>query len=310
MREMILNHASIFTPSCDRETISAWLKDVALGMSQLVRDHVVERTLRMARSLYDTQCQPGYSLYNAYQLLRQEGCRDEYVFLMRLSTKSPLLSEVHEDLRASFLACQELTLPNSDGEPLVLCAKSDGIAIGFPSSRIWDCDRLPVDFEELLPDATVGRASDETDQLTRYKHAGPICERYRDRLRAGRTPEELWQNRARIFPYLIFGPDVKNNLLRTASQFSTIVAKLAGIDRTAQEWDVSKTTPNWRSKVTDESQSIKQDQRLLEKRKFRSHSGEKELFTWHARYGDNGRIHLRPCPSSFVIEIGYIGPHL
>ena len=31
-------------------------------------------------------------------------------------------------------------LPPEDGEPLVLCAITDWIAVGFPSDPVWDSD--------------------------------------------------------------------------------------------------------------------------------------------------------------------------
>lgn len=309
MREMILNHASVLAPRSDRRDISEWLKEITRGMSLLVLSKVVEKSLRTARNAYETECQPGYSLFDAYESLRLSGFRDEYRFLMGLASKTPLLANVDENARGRFLACRELTLPGEDGEPLVLCAKFDGVAVGFPSARIWDSDRVPVEFEELLPDDTIMKASEEADQLTRMGHAQPICDRYRERLRAGSDPSEFWRNRAAIFPRLIFGPDVEHNLIRSAGQFSTIMDKLAGIDRAAQEWSAN-TELQWRSKVTDESKSVMQDPRLRDRRMFRSQqSGKKELFTWHARYGDSGRIHLRICRSTWKVEIGYIGPH-
>ena len=47
-----------------------------------------------------------------------------------------------------------------------------------------------------------------------------------------------------------------------------------------------------------------------EARMFQSHRGTREIFEWHARFGDGGRIHLRFDPPSKEVEIGYIGPHL
>jgi hypothetical protein len=41
-----------------------------------------------------------------------------------------------------------------------------------------------------------------------------------------------------------------------------------------------------------------------------SSQGTQKLFEWHARFGSSGRIHLRFDPSSYEVEIGYIGPHL
>ena len=311
MREMVLNHASIFAPEADRSSIREWLKDLVSGMGQLVRDHVVQKSLRMDRTVHETPCLSDYSLFDAYQDLRRAGYRDEYLFFGQLTTKAPLLDEVAEDVRCRFLACEELTLPAGDGDPLVLCAVSDGISVGFPSNSEWDHDQVTVRFHELLPDETFAEASEKIDQLTRSGHAGPICDRHRERLRAGSDPRTLWQRRHAIFPHLVFGPEVEGHLIDFAHLFQPIVAKLVALDLSAQEWrNVGGTVPPWRTRVTPESDSVKNDPSLLNARRFPSHLGTPQIFEWHARFGGSGRIHLRFDPDSREVEIGYIGHHL
>ena len=185
---MVLNHASILAPESDRESIAEWLKDLTRGIARLVGDQVVQSSLRMAQGFHDTPCLPDYSLWAALHGLRAQGLLEEYLFLMRLAAKIPLLSEVEEEVGDRFLACEERTLTPPDGEPLVFCVITDGIAVGFPTAPEWDRDRVTVHFDELLPDEATEPASEEIDQLTRGAHAGPICARHRDRLLAGSDP--------------------------------------------------------------------------------------------------------------------------
>ena len=311
MREMILNHASLFAPDSDRHSIATWLKDVAVGMSHLVSEGVVDASLRTAKHPSDTLCLADYTYFDACMDLRRSNHREEYLFLMRMASKYPLLDDVGREVRDRFLGCQELKLANRDGEPLVLCAIDDGIAVGFPSASTWDCDRLTVDFEELLPDETFGQASEEIDQLTRSGHAHGICDRHRDRIRVPNDPKTLWEKRGELFPGLIFGPGVQDNLRTCANQLSTIAGKLLDLDRSAQEWsEAGGSAPSWRTKVTPESEGVRNNRKLLAERIFQSHIGSRELFEWHARFGNDGRIHLRWDPRSREVEIGYIGNHL
>ena len=230
---------------------------------------------------------------------------------MGLVDKQPLLMEVGPDVEGRFLACEERTLPAGDGEPLVLCAITDGIAVGFPSSPEWDRDRVMVHFEELLPDGRIEPTSEEIDQLTRAEHADPICARHRDRLRVGSDPDTLWENRQRAFPDLSFGPGVQDDLRKYANLLSTIVGKLTALDASARDWrDRGGPVPIWNTKVTSESRTVTSNPALREARTFRSHRGTREVFEWHARFGDHGRIHFRVHPESREVEIGYIGWHL
>ena len=311
MREMILNHASLFAPDSDRSSISAWLQDVASGMGQLVSDRVVQKSLRMNQGLHDTRCLPEYSLHDACQGLRVQGCREEFLFLVRLASKVPLLSEADEDVKDRFLVCEEQTLPQGDGEPLVYCAIVDGIAVGFPSKPVWDRDRITVRFNELLPDGSIQESSEEVDQLTRAAHGGPIYDRHRARIRAGSNPATLWENREEIFPNLVFGPGVEANLQDYANLFQTILGKLVALDRSAGEWKVKRgPEPPWQIEVTAESERVMKDPRLRDARMFPSYLGTRKMFQWHAGFGNGRRIHLRFDAQSREVEIGYIGPHL
>ena len=311
MREMVLNHASVSAPQSSPIEISTWLRELAEGVRHLLDAQVVQRSLRTARNLYDTQCLPGYSLFDAYLELRRQGYREEFSFFMRLNDRQPLLIEIDPDIGDRFLACEEQTLLAPDGEPLLLCAMTDWIAVGFPSTPVWDHDRITIRFNKMLPDETIEEASKEIDQLTRPVHAGPICNRHRERLLAGSDPLILWENRKTVFPHLVFGPGVEGNLKDQAHLFSTIVGKLKDLDRSAREWrDVDDPAPPWKTKVTPESTEKMKNPSFRAARRFRSIRGTMEIFEWHARFGGGCRIHLRFDMASREVEIGYIGPHL
>ena len=163
----------------------------------------------------------------------------------------------------------------------------------------------------MLTDATIGQASEEIDQLTRSRHAGPICDRHRDRIRAGSGPVAYWENRGAIFPNLLFGPGVEENLKDSSHLFHTIIRKLVDLNRSAEEWQaMGGPVPRWRTRVSPESTERMKNAHFRAARRFRSHRGTVETFEWHARYGDSGRIHLRFDPETREVEIGYIGPHL
>ena len=287
------------------------IKDVAAGMSQLVNERVVEKSLRMYRDPHETLCSPGYSLYDAYQDIRASGAREEFLFLVRLTTKVPLLSAVSLDVQDRFLGCESRTLPADCGAPLVLCAISDGIAVGLPSDPVWDANRLTVRFLELLSDGTFSEASEEVDNLSRSTHAISILVRHRARFRAVASHSELWRNRRSAFPNLQFAPGVEVNLRRAASHLQTIIGKLSELDLSAEEWrDVGGPTPPWKTKVTPESETVRNTPSLWNARRFPTRDGNSAIFEWHARYGSSGRIHVRFEPDSREVEVGYVGPHL
>ncbi len=231
---------------------------------------------------------------------------------MRLSTKVPLLIGVKPDVVECFHARESRTLPARDGEPLLLCALNNWIAVGLPSATEWDRDQLTVDFHKILPDASIEEDSKAIDNLTRSGHAVTILDRHRDQLRGNLTGNSFWQDKGKAFPHLTFGPDVEGQMLQTqAPVFQTVIEKLAQLDKSAALWHVRRdSAPPWQCKVTPESDSVRNNPKLRNARRFRSSRGTMEVFEWHARFGSSGRIHLRFESSAARIDIGYIGKHL
>ena len=303
MREMVLNHASLAAPNL--HTAFEWLKDLARGIPQL--NGVAQPGLRMAIAVSEIWILPDCSLYDAYLKLLRHGARDAAVFLMGLSARYPLLCEVDSDFRDRFCGCETTQLSSEEGEPLLLCAITDWIAIGFPSEPVWDSDQLTVSFNELLPDGSFQETSETIDNLARSTHANSICERHRAAFFEYQEPSVVWAQRDEAFRNLFFGPDVEP----PPEILGVAIRRLAELDRSTAEWrEVGGPIPRWRCKVTRESESVRNNAALLNERRFRSRHSTRELFEWHARVGSGFRIHLRFDAEMREVEIGYIGPHL
>ena len=311
MREMVLNHASLRVADRQRDEIPGWLMGLAHGMAELVTQGVVQTALRMEHSPYEINCLDDYSLWDAYVDLQLNGQRDEFLFLVRLALKLPLLQDVTAQVQERFLGCEGLSPPHEEGKPLLLCAIADWISISFPSQPDWNHSRLAVRFLELGPDAHLEETTEEIDNVASPLHATEITERHQHRLLAGSNPTALWENRQAIFPNLGFGPGVEENLRNTAGLFSVIVGKLVLISQSADEWSIAGgPAPDWKTKVTREGTNVRNNPALLAARRFPSQDGGYRIFEWHARYGKRGRIHLYFDSATQMIEIGYIGPHL
>ena len=311
MREMVLNHASLGSP--DPHTAAAWLIDATKGMAQLIKDGLVESTLRMYKPHNQISCLANWSLWDAFVDLQKRGAREEFILLTGITAKIPLLSDIGEDVKDRFLRCELKTLPSSDGEPLVLCAITNGIAIGFPSDSTWDKDQSMVVFNELLPDGNFEELSQTIDNLTRSAHAQPICDRHRaDTLQEFTSFESLWHDRERTYASLIFAQDVESHLKRlNLGYMRRIVRVLERLNDAASEWIVTgEAIPLWRDEVRTESESVRNNPTLREARRFRSHDGVRRLFFLHADISESVRIHFRFDASLREVEIGYIGPHL
>ena len=143
MRELVLNDASI--DAADQRTAMDWLADIAKGMSSLVVKKVVQNTLRTSRPLQAIHYRGNNSLWEIILALKQHDLREEYLFLMSSSVKTPLTNQLAQDIKDRFLACGGRTFPSPAGNSLVLCAISDGIAVSFPSDSVWDRNLIKVE---------------------------------------------------------------------------------------------------------------------------------------------------------------------
>ena len=118
MRELILNDASI--AAADQRTAMDWLADIAKGMSSLVIKKVVQNTLRTSRPLQAIHYRGNNSLWEIILALKQHGLREEYLFLMSSSVKTPLTNQLAQGIKDRFLACGGRTFPSPAGNSLVL----------------------------------------------------------------------------------------------------------------------------------------------------------------------------------------------
>lgn len=314
MRDMVLNHTSFIAPT--RDNAVDWLRDLILGMSQLAGAGVVKPLLRARHFPHDVECLPGHDLFSISLDLLNRGAHEEFRFFNSLNSKVPLLNDADSQIKARFLGCQHKTMAPKDGEPLLYCAIAGGVSVGFPSSQEWDADSLIVEFEELLADGPPEEWSEVIDNLARQRHAASVVDRHRSEIREflmqSGNGADVWNSREEAFPHLVFGCDVENHLSQVnPGELGTLINKLASLDEAAGKWPLEKgEAPPWKSKVTDESYSVKTNRSLREARRFRSREGTQELYLWHARFGGDRRIHLRFDRATFVVEIGYIGNHL
>ena len=301
---MVLNHASLRSP--DLYTALGWLKDLVIGMRELITECVAQSSLTACILEHEIEILPDCSWHDARQKLRKAGERDEYLYLIKLMTNYSSPVEVEPNFTNQIRVCDSKQLTPAEGAPLVLCATNDCIAVGFPSDCDWDTDQIAVNFSRPLSDGSIQETCKSIDNLTKSVHASLICARYRAAL-FNQDPSVVWEQRDDAFPNLVFGPEVK----RPSEILGTAVGKLVQLDRSVAEWRIDESpAPHWHCEVTRESESVRNNATLLNKRRFRSRQGGTELFELHARIGSGFRIHLRIDAKTREVEIGYIGRHL
>lgn len=320
VRDLVLNHASI-TPPDPRSAIE-WICDLVEGISGLRKFDVVGGPLIRCSTdapmnLWYFQCEDGYLVRDVFDLLRSEGKRDVSLRLQRLVNESLLAGQV-PDIVEKFKSCEaegcgSVSLTPDEGAPLLLCALTNGIAVSFPSQRIWSSDVLRVRYieEELAEDGNFHEHSETVDNLSQSVQAQLIIDRHRESIRNCTGPRDLWLRRGELFPHITFGRDVESQLNRIDNRrLGSVITRLTELDKTVAEWrDLGTPCPRWRSKVSPETKADMNQSKWRDVRTFRTSTGGTAVFEWHARFGKR-RIHFTFDHTTRELEVGYIGPKL
>ena len=327
MREMVLNHASLQV--FDLYTAVERLKDIAAGMAALVNADVTRAVLRTSRPIHETPRMFGWTLWDALLEWREDVDvpPEDRRLIMAMFSKSRTLTDVDPDIKDRLrgcyeeIDCEEKTLPPEDGEPLLLCAITDWIAVGFPTDG-WNRDQLTIRFDEMLDgdDGSIVEVPKtiDIDNLALAAHARTICERRRQRQREARrrcrNGAELCEVWHIAFPNLVLGPDAEGHIAEMGgTDLRMLIEKLEMLDALTAAWRNNRAPapPGWKEAgVRDESETVKRASALREERRFRPRRGPRQLFFWHTDFRGDKRIHFRFDSSKREVEIGYIGPHL
>ena len=315
MRDLVLNHASL-TPPTSHAAID-WLNEIVkciayLGNKRVSSGEAIRVGDPAAGWLDQILCEDGSRVVVDSQLGRDESRR-----LRRLRERS-LEYQVDAELASRLRGCEATGCPQVDlnqdnGTPLLLAAFIRGIAISYPSHPTWENDRLRVKFDELSESGEVHDNSIDLDNLSFRTNAKSIADRHQDHMRrSASTPDEFWQTKDVAYPHLKFGKDVKEQLAKVnRARFPDAMRNLATLNDYAEQWPSTKgPAPPWGNFVRSESETVRNNPDLANQRVFTSSDGGKESYFLHTNFSKGDRIHLRIDRATFLVEIGYIGPHL
>jgi hypothetical protein len=313
MRELIFNDLSVATYAASTHAVAPLVADVTRGIAQLIDRGITEKAVRSTAAWTENVCaDDGTTVWDAIVTMRHMGCVEEFRLISSLVTKVPLLAELPENIVDRFNGC-EPDFGNEDGGGcLVLCAHTDAIAVSIPIQARFDVDRLNVRFKELNAVAELCDEEELIDNVARSIHAEAIIDRARLGALGKVTLVTFWNQRLDLFPHLRFGADFEQHLQQLNPGITrALISRLAELDAAAADWPALGTeAPQWRSKVTPESDSVMNNPASRSRRIFRDAMGSQALFSWHARIGSGIRLHLRFDRSVHLVEIGYVGQHL
>lgn len=130
------------------------------------------------------------------------------------------------------------------------------------------------------------------------------------------TSQNFWQWKDNLFEKIRFCDGVKEQIEKMGSSrfFQQMVSRLVDLDNYNKNWTQGTCTPSQINeatslRVTNESETIRNDKTLKNYRMFQLPNGKTEYFEMHIKTGEL-RIHFFPLEVEHTIYIGYIGSHL
>lgn len=179
-----------------------------------------------------------------------------------------------------------------------------GIPISFSTDASWQVDSLHIDVELLLDDEERAWSIDipHMSMLKHVEHHKQWLLERKERNVANAA--DLLKRCTTLYPFLIFGPGIEDNLLALEiPAFKQVVYYLEQLDDAVALWTpTTEVAPNYPPHTTDESATRKP---LCF---FPDPKGGRDYFTWHGRYTPGaGRIHFRIQHEPRKAILGYIG---
>lgn len=252
--------------------------------------------------------------YTIYDWLKDKSVDKEYKrFLLSYISKSTFTYDKNE-------VCGEfkVNINNEDhvGVGCTYAHEHDGYTLSICSHITWKQHIISGQYFEIDKNGEliIGQkeVSNLCDEASIHHFERLLQEKTYSNISSG---YDLWEQRSKLFPNLVFCDDVKEQLYKDPEKFhiESIMRKLQGLQeyfaKCGDIYDPKELGMNART----ESDTVKSDPELKKYRLFRLPNGEEKYFYDHIGFSGKfkgGRIYFLPCPSKKFCYIGYIGRHL
>jgi hypothetical protein len=229
-----------------------------------------------------------------------------------LAARGPYLRGLPTEITDEFPVVYQYSISGQPCVGLGYAHLLSGFAVSLATDEAWNSPSLTITAEFLVEDSE-SQFSVVIPHASHSEHVRQNEEILRDRVSEHVKPikdlADLWENRERLFPHLLFASDVEDQLHRLdyRRQLPGIRSSLAAYNEYATRW--AKTNDDFSHTemphVTPESAS--RIDKFRDEMTF-EWNGRNQIFRFHGRFTPGaGRIYMEPDPVSRKLVIGYIG---
>ena len=285
-----------------------------IGFSTIIIDeHIDSNWFRL-------ELVPNYFWQDWYKKNKTDKNRDVIRSFLSIATRQPLFSI--DDLREG-VDLFEVSFEDKQFSALRAAAWNEAPLVSLPTHPPWIDSPLLVKVTEL-DDA--GELSARQFSILNFfslhsfeNERKNLLNQRNSLISSGRV---LLANQATLFPNLVFcGNTVQqlNSWSASKTILNQVKESLTSLNTFCEKW-VSGTYVNYshealrkvglNHRVSGESETVINNQRLRSQREFWLPEGRKEIFESHVKLSNGYRLHFYPDNNLKHIYIGHIGPHL
>jgi hypothetical protein len=259
--------------------------------------------------------------YNKIQSGGDNATKDHIRAFRAIATRQPFFSV--EDIENNVDLFDVSLNGDSSFSALRAAAWHEAPLVSFPTRSPWLGSPLNVTVEELNQEGEIKQ--NPLDLMNFFslaifeQHSTALLEKRNNLIHSGKM---ILDEKESFFPGLIFCGKATQQLRNWSAGhiiLDQVKDSLTVLNRFCEAWrnndypaynHVTLRTLGLNHEVSGEKSNVLNNPRLRAEREFWLPEGRKEVFQNHVKLNNGFRLHFFPDPSSKIIFIGYIGPHL
>lgn len=190
------------------------------------------------------------------------------------------------------------------------------IMFSWATHDFWKSNSISGNYSFLNQDGEIQSEQRSVDNISTIISESDIVKFQREKILDGiSSGQDLWEAREKIYPNLVLCDNVKDQLYHDSEKFHilAVMKRLQHLQNYFSQHHEKYNPHELGFDARTESETVKSNSDLSDKRKFRLPNGAEEYFFDHIGFAGKysaGRIHFLPDCENQCCYIGYIGQHL
>ena len=192
----------------------------------------------------------------------------------------------------------------------------DHTVFSLATHDFWKCNSIAGNYSFINQDEKIQTEVRTIDNISTITPEKDVVDFQREKLLEEiSSGQDLWELREKLYPNLVLCDNVKDQLYQDSEKFHilAVMKRLQHLQNYFSQYHEKYDPDELGYDARTESQTVKTNSDLKDKRKFRLPDGTEKYFFDHIGFAGKysaGRIHFLPDCKNKRCYIGYVGQHL